>query len=266
MAVIYDARGNEYHGALDSINGLTINDTRTATGVLAAASATASADIQGKATLRVSVNCTSALTGTLVIEGTVDGTNYFTIPFLVESSVTALIIVGKPRADTGTALSAGLHLFTCNVSAYRSVRVRMSSYTSGSVTVALRASLADEQVFARPVPASESVSVQGTANTATTLTLTTPPTGLVTYLVALRLIRASAASVAGIATLAITTTNMQSLGWLVGNGMGAGSTQIDVDWQLGTPLRCPGGACSVSMPAAGLAVLWSANAVYYFDA
>ena len=132
----------------------------------------------------------------------------------------------------------------------------------------MRATSADYRIIAQLSPSLLSVSVQGTAAASATLTLTTPPAGMFLYLTSLRIMRAGAAALAGTAVLAITSTNLQGLAWTVGNASAAGGTQTDVDLQPALPLKAatPASVSSVSMPAPGAGVLWSAQATFYFGA
>ena len=50
MSILYDARGNEFQGSLDTIGGQTITDARVAGATLGALNAEILMDLNGKAT------------------------------------------------------------------------------------------------------------------------------------------------------------------------------------------------------------------------
>ena len=87
-------------------NGSTLNTTNQAMAVL---------DVQG------------TFSGTITVEGTIDGTNYFAVKTTDMSSDT--------RVSTITAAGQ----FSLRVSGYQNFRARISAYTSGSITVYGRA-------------------------------------------------------------------------------------------------------------------------------
>lgn len=107
--------------------------------------------------------------------------------------------------------------------------------------------------------------VQPAANTGVTLTLPAAGAGLFHYIQSIRIVRTSTAALAGAAKLAITTTNLGGRLWDVGNAMAAGGTQIDVAEVWPSPLRSAAAnvATTIVFPAPGLAVLWTAEVVYF---
>jgi hypothetical protein len=256
MSTLYDARGNEFTGALDAIVQSTITDARAQTVTLSALNAEAVVDLGGQAVAMADLR-TAALNATLVFEGTIDGTNYVAVPtFDVQANAYVASVVVTTTLAKQYALTA---------TGFKRLRVRVSAFTSGSVAVALRATLANFLINTALIP-TLSATVTAAANTAATLTLAAPGAGLRHYLTGLEITRNATAALAGTATLVITTTNLPgSLAWSVGNAMVAGGTQIDVSRDFAQPLQssAQNTATTIVCPAPGAAVLWRINAYYY---
>lgn len=195
MALLYDARGNEYYGQLDTIGGITFTDARAATQSLGALNAEALSDLNGHATIAVDIRGT--FVGTAVLEGTIDGTNYLTI---VAYNVATAAYVASVTAAAQLAAS---------VSGYRRVRVRCSAYTSGSIVVAMRATTADFTTIIERIPATSGLTATGAAAAAVTLTIPAPGAGLFQYIDWIRIEHfASALLTAAAAPVIVTTTNL----------------------------------------------------------
>jgi hypothetical protein len=260
MSQILDARGNPYTGSIDTIGGETFTDARTSSATLGAANAEIVMDLNGKAVAVFDIRAT-AMNATLVFEGTLDGTNYYTVPAIINAteSMTAAVVI--------TTINSGT--YTVGVSGYRRVRCRVSAYTSGNCLVYARASTADFAIYARPMPSTLAVTVTGAAAAAATLTIPAAGAGLYHYITSLQIYRNATAALAGTATLVITSTNLPgSLAWSVGNAMVAGGTQPDLVFEPSSPLKSSvaNTATTIVMPAAGAAVLWRANVTYYVGA
>lgn len=256
-SLILDARGNPFQGSIDSIGGETLTDARAATQTLGALNAESLIDIQGKAVVMVDLR-SAAFTGTVVFEGTVDGTNYFAIPAINVSTNAFIASLAGAGAVAGT-------LVALTATGLRRLRVRVSAYTSGNITVALRGSAADYLVNTASIPV-VAVSATAAANTGLTLTIPAPAAGLFNYVTGVEITRNATAALAGTATLVITTTNLPgSLAWSVGNAMAAGGTQKDVETMYTQPVKSTTAATATTivMPVPGVAVLWRATAYYY---
>lgn len=260
MAILYDARGNELVGSLDIVGGQTFTDARTSSGTLSALNAELVMDLNGSATAVFDVRATTANL-TVVFEGTVDGTNYVSLPGfnpVLESYLSSIVI---------TTAHGAAYLIKC--SGFRRIRARVSAFTSGSVVVTGRASRADSIVYAKTIPSNLHVTVTAAANTGATITLPAAGAGLFHYITNIHLCRNATAALAGTATLVITSTNLPgSPAWSVGNAMAAGGTQIDLDYRPTTPLKSSvaNTATTVVMPVPGAAVLWRGNCTYYVGA
>lgn len=123
----------------------------------------------------------------------------------------------------------------------------------------------EDAVISNPTPSNLAVTATAAANTSATATLPAVP-GKYHYITGIVLMRAATAALAGTATLVHTSTNLPgSPAWTVGNAMVAGGTQLDLNFRPGTPLRssAAGVATTITMPAAGAAVLNRIVVTYY---
>jgi len=235
---------------------------------LAAANAESIMDLNGVATVAVDAR-TAAANLTFVFEGTVDGTNYFGLPALAINQLVAAAIASEQYVAGVVVATTTSGLYLIKVSGLRRFRVRVSAYTSGNLTVALRASMGDSIIYAKPIPTVLWVTVTAAANTIATATLPAAGAGLFHYITSINCMRNATALLAGGATLIITSTNLPgSPAWSVGNNMIAGGTQLDVDLQPSSPLKSllANTATTIVMPAAGAAVLNRINVGYYVGA
>jgi len=253
---LYDAP----HSVLDQVTDGEITDPRPIVTTLAAANAESFIDLNGHAVAVFDLR-TAAMSGTLVFEATVDGTNYFALPAFDQAiqQFIASVVVTTTLAKT----------YFVGVSGFRRVRVRVSAYTSGNIACALRASSSDFGIYSWPLPSTLAATVTVAANTAATLTLPAGGVGLFHYITRLEIRRTATAALAGTATLVVTTTNLPgTLAYSFGNAMGAGGTQVDLDADFQNPLKSSvaNTATTIVMPAPGAAVLWRANAYYYLGA
>lgn len=266
MAILYDARGNPVNvGFPDGVTNETITDARPVSASLAALNAEALIDLNGAAIVNLDVR-TAAGNLTYVFEATVDGTNYFSVPAFAQFQLLAAVAVAEqfvPSVVVGTTHSG---VYTVDVAGYRRMRVRVSAYTSGNITVSLRASAADYIVYTRPIPSTLWVTVTAAANTAATATLPAAGAGMFHYITSINITRNATAALAGTATIIHTSTNLPgSPAWSVGNAMAAGGTQIDLNFQPASPLKSSVANTNTTIVAAagGVAVLNRVNVSYY---
>lgn len=259
MAVLFDARGNEYTGILDAITGGTITDTRTLVANLAALNAETLTDLNGHSSAMVHLNAASNATLTVVFEGTIDGTNYFALPAF-DISTQALV--------NSVALAAATiaKIFAIPCAGFKRIRTRVSAWTSGTIAVAQRATVGEiVPQYDPPFPTTLWVTATAAANTGVTATLPAVA-GMFHYITHLDITRNATAALAGTATLVHTTTNLPgSPAWSVGNAMIAGGTQLDMAADFAVPLRSSlvNTATTVVMAAPGAAVLGRINVGYY---
>lgn len=268
-SLILDARGNPFQGALDAIGGETVTDVRVAGATLASLNAELLMDLNGKAVALYDIR-TAAGALTVVFEGTVDGTNYFTLPAMANQQLLAGVIVQETFVPSVVIATTTSGLYTVGVSGFRRVRVRVSAYASGNVTVVARASVADQIIQTRDLPSNLHVTVTAAVNTAATITLPAAGVGLFHYITNIHLVRAAAAAVVGGgAAQVVTSTNLPgSPAWSHGDAMAAGTTAIDLDFTPTTPLKSSvaNTATTIVMPAPGLTILNRGNCSYFVGA
>lgn len=267
MSQILDARGNPFQGSIDSITGETLTDARAATVTLAALNAESLIDIQGKAVIRVDIR-TAAGALTVVAEATVDGTNYFALPMYAEQQLIAAAITQEAFVASVVSATTCSGTYVVGVTGFRRMRIRVSAYTSGNITIALRGSEADEIIYTRAVPSNLHVTATAAANAAATATLP-GVAGLFHYITHINIVRNATAALAGTATIIHTSTNLPGTpAWSVGNAMLAGGTQEDVNYTPTTPLKSlvAGTNTTIVAAAGGAAVLGRVNVSYYLGA
>jgi len=275
-----DARLNEWQGALDAINGITLTDSRTAVNTLNALGSV-SLDIVGKATLMVHLNVSVALNAgtTIILEGTVDGSNFFTVPFFVVQSSTASLVAESITNVVPGGTLIGQYLLCTSTTGFRQMRVRMNAFTTaGTAAVAMRATAADYRIYSQPTPALLNVSQAPAVNTGGTITLP-GVAGLFHYITNFQCTLAMnpATAQTGAASVFVTTTNLPGTpAWVVpicGNaaastgGLGnAGLVIADTSW--GNPLKssAAGVATTFVLPAPGTACQIRGNVQYYLGA
>ena len=270
MSILYDARGNEIRSAFpDAVTGETVTDARPITAVLGALNAESVMDLNGQQTVSYDIR-TAAGNLTVVFEGTIDGVNYFGLPAFAQQQLLVAAIVQESYVGSIVIATTTSGLYTLGVSGLRRVRVRVSAYTSGNVTVAVRGSIADLIVYGKPLPSNLHVTVTAAVNTGATITLPAPAAGLFHYITSIHLARvAAAAVVGGGAAQVITSTNLPgNPAWSRGDALAAGATAIDLDYTPTTPLKSlvAATATTIVMPAPGLTILNRGNCSYYVGA
>jgi hypothetical protein len=261
MTVLYDARGNEWLGSLDQIGGGTITDARTDDATLAALNAELLMDLNGQATVQFDLK-TAAMNATLVFEGTVDGSNYY--------ALTGWNLVTETMLQSVVLTTTSAATYQINSSGFRRVRVRVSAFTSGSVVVTGRASMAPALLYARPVPSTLMVTATAAVNTGATATLAAAGAGLFHYITGYELVKLY--SVIGVAAGAgniITSTNLVgNPAWTTEQVVGAvGSVVRVIQSTLATPLKSSVANTATTFVApAQLQTIWRWNVTYYVGA
>lgn len=149
----------------------------------------------------VSIDLRGTFSLTIEIQGTIDGTNWITIPVRPINTASISYVV----AITGTA--QGVWVGEC--AGYNKVRARVTAFTSGAATATLTAgsALLTDQLrnFTTPLI----VTNTGASGAAVTLTLPAPGAGLRQYLTYLSINRFAAALLtAGTTPVLVTTTNL----------------------------------------------------------
>lgn len=266
MAILYDARGNEIRANFpDTVTNETVTDGRTISATLAAANAEVLMDLNGASVATFYVT-TAAANLTYVFEATIDGTNYFARPGFANFQLLAAAAIAEQYVPSVVVATTHSGAYTVGVSGFRRVRLRVSAYTSGNITVAARASIADSIIWSRPLPSTLHVTATAAANTAATATLPAAGAGMFHYITHINIVRNATAALAGTATIIHTSTNLPgSPAWSVGNAMAAGGTQVDVNYSPATPLKslAANTATTIVAAAGGAAVLNRVNVSYY---
>lgn len=274
-----DARLNEWLGSLDAINNNSLTDPRTAVSTLNAVNGEVFMDLQGKAIAVFDVRAAAANL-TFVFEGTMDGTNYYQLPGLVNSSAAGPTGVTPEAYVMSVAVTATITAsFTVGTSGWRRVRCRVSSFTSGSITVSARASVSDQVIYARPLPALLNVSQAPAANTGATITLPAGGAGLFHYITNFQCTIAMnpATAQTGAAPVFVTTTNLPGTpAWAVpicGNAIAstgglsaAGYVVTDTSWANPLKSSVANTATTFVLPAPGAACTIRGNVQYYLGA
>lgn len=253
MTQFFDVRANPFTGSLDAITAEAITDARAATATVAVLNATTACDLNGKAVVAVDLR-SAAFTGTVVFEGTIDGANWFALTGLV-GTVTVSLVTGAGVVNTQVVVG---------VSGYRSFRVRVSAFTSGSLTVALRASQSDYALLATPPPAPFCVTATAAVNTAVTLTVAANPAGLFHLFTRIHIKRFFVtAGLGGIAPTLVTTTNLPgSLAFSFGTAGAIGTTLEEV-LQPASPIKASASATATTIVCpASTDTIWRVTAHY----
>jgi hypothetical protein len=167
-----------------------------AIGKLAALNAELLLSLNGESSASFDIRGT--FVGTVVVEGSDDGTNFISIPFY--NSVTEVWAT--------TATSAGTFDIPA-ISSLRIIRVRCSAFTSGSVITSLNASLGISMVYSKPIPTTTTGTVTAATGVSATLTLPAPGAGLYHYITRLVIERhISGLLTAGATPIIVTSTNI----------------------------------------------------------
>jgi hypothetical protein len=262
MTVLYDARGNEILGSLiDQIGNGTVTDARVANATLGAVNAEILMDLNGQDTVQFDLR-TAAMNATLVFEGTVDGTNYYSLTgwnYITETMLQSVVIT------TTAAVS-----FQINSAGFRRVRCRVSAFTSGTVVVTGRASVALALAYSRPVPATLMVTATAAVNTASTATLPAAGAGLFHYITSIELVKLYAVvGTASAAGVIITSTNLVGApSWTTEQAAGTlGTAPKVIEKQNQQPLKSSVATTATTFVAPAQAqTIWRWNVMYYVGA
>jgi hypothetical protein len=166
-------------------------------GALASAAAGATVSADGCSSFLLTLSGT--FVATLLVEGSVDGSNWYTMPMRPYNVASTLLVVSATAAGQWVGTNPGF-TFT---------RVRCSAFTSGSASFALANSLdAPGQLYTGTLP-NTTATATGASGAAVTLTIASPGAGLRHYLTNLRIERhTSALLTAGATPTVVTTTNI----------------------------------------------------------
>lgn len=255
MTQILDIRGNEFKGLLDGITNQTMNDIRPLTANLAAVNASCVVDLNGVSVCAVDVRGT--FVGTLVFEGTVDGSNFVQLPGI--NPLTQAIV--NTIAATNTIVMVGC-------TGFKQIRARVSAYTSGTMVVALRASAADYGIVGIPLPTPLHVTATAAVNTGVTATLPAAGAGLFHYITRIHVkLFFATAGLAGATPKLVTTTNLPGTRVLSFPTAGALGTVAEEEISNAQPIKSTTAntATTIVCPAATDSI-WRVSVDYYVGA
>jgi hypothetical protein len=206
----------------------------------------------------VSLDLRGTFTLSVEVAGSVDGVNWTTIPVRPMGQTTIAYQV------TSFSPFAGVLVGKC--SAFRLVRARVVSYTSGAATAVLMADTAPLDDAPVGGMATSTVTVVGAAGAAVTLTVPAPPSGMRNYVTSVVINRFAAAALTAAATpTTVTTTNIAGALALSIPAEAAAQGSID-RWRedFAWPLagNATGTATTFVCPATSN-VIWRATATYF---
>ena len=248
--IIKDSFGNEIK-KLDALAGQSLNDTRIISydlGILNAESVLYCAN-----TNSVAVDVRGTFVGTMVLQYSIDGTNYGTCPIFspqTEQFVSSITATGQfvGHLPSGT----------------KQVRILMTAYTSGLATISMRGSEGDNFLYAKPIPTTLTVQSTAAINLGTTLTVPLA-TNLHHYITKLRLSKYCGATLTPQATpVIVTSANIQNTPSFDFKSLGSqGDSEV---WELdfATPLKSVTAGTNTTFTAPALTgAIWRLTAFYY---
>jgi hypothetical protein len=214
--------------------------------------------IQSDGCSGVSLDLRVAAAMSITVEGTVDGSNWTTIPVRQINVASVLYLA------TITYTTAGVWWGSC--AGYRQIRARVSAYTSGAATATLAATLASIDWTLSGSVTPTLATTTAAAGVAATLTLASPGAGLRHYLTYLSINRFAAALLtAAAAPVVVTTANLPgSLAFSVPADAAAQGTLDRWREDFAFPLvaSAQGTATTIVCPAT-TSVIWRVTAGYY---
>jgi hypothetical protein len=213
--------------------------------------------LNGETTATIDMR-TAAFSGTITIQGTIDGTNYITLSAF--NPLTELWI---------TTFTAAGQWVLPNIAGFKSIRCIATSYTSGAATVTLNASIGKTASILKPIPANLTGTAVGTSGAAVTLTISSGGAGLYHYLCYLRIDRfAVALLTAGATPVTVTTTNISgSIAFSLPADAAAQGTIYTQEISPSNPIKSTtAGTNTTIVCPATTNVIWRVTAVYYVSA
>jgi hypothetical protein len=225
-------------------------------------------DLNGAATATFDIR-TTAGSLTFLFEGTLDGVNYdIPLPAFAIRSLIAGTISAETYVSSVTVATTMTSTYIVGVTGLKGVQVRISAFTSGSINVAARASIADFIIYGKHIPSEFAVGIDGVVNTIATITLPAVA-GLFHYITGIWWYRHSTAALVGTGAFNITTTNLPAtMKWRIGNAIAIGENRIDVDFVPRTPLKSllANTPTTIVAAAPGTGVLTTGLCTYYLGA
>jgi len=240
--------------------GVTLDPRETLflSGVLGALNAELVIPCDGSNT--VAIDLRGTFVASLEVSGTVDGVNYSLIPIKALNAASALYLV--------SATVPGLFIGSCT--SYRSIRIRVIAYTSGSVSATIIADNALLENYLRIGGCSPlAVTNTGAAAAAVTLTLPAPGAGLRQYITSLTISKfATALLTAGATPVLVTTTNLPgSPVYNFAADAALAGTNVDKREEFSRPLAASAQNTAVTFVAPAItSIIWRLTATYFVGA
>jgi hypothetical protein len=225
------------------------------TGGLAAANAELDLGADGAAAVGLVV--TGTYVGTMTVEGSIDGTNWDSIPMRPVNAGGIYVL---------TLASAAVGRWIGPCAGFKQVRVRTSAYTSGTATCYLVADISPLEMLVLPKSLDQSVTNTAAAAVGVTLTLPAPGAGMFHYIGRIIVQRhATAALTANTAPILVTTTNLPGSRVLSfaadAAAQGVVATEII---EPATPIRSSAANTATTLVCPGtVGVIWRATADYF---
>lgn len=170
------------------------------TGPLGAVNATVTQDSDGCSTVALELRGTFSMT--VEVQGTIDGTNWTTIPMRPVNVAGAVAYVASIVGAV-----AGVWVGQCAM--YRKVRAIATAFTSGLATATIGANNAPVDPLAQGLFATNHQTATAVVNTAVTLTLAAPGAGLRHYITSIMIEHFTTALLTAAAVpVIVTTTNI----------------------------------------------------------
>lgn len=252
---IKDTQGNVINH-LDNIGGEVLIDGRTITQTLGAVNAETVLYCQN--TNSVAVEVRNTFVGTMVVQYSIDGTNYDQAPIF--NPITEVFLVNI--STVGKYIS---HL----PSGTNKVRVLMTAYTSGSAFVSLRGSEGDNFIYAKPLPTLLTATGTAAISVSATATLAAGGVGLFHYITRVRISKYVGATLtAAAAPSTVTSTNINNTPSFDFKTLGSlGDSEVmDIDF-TGNPLKATASNTSTTFVAPVLTgAIWKITVFYYLGA
>lgn len=252
MAILRDSFGNEIRN-LDNLGNEAVIDTRVFLQNINTLNGEVTLDCNSINSAVVDIRGT--FVGTFVLEGTINGTDYFQLPtinILTEIFINNITTVG----------SYIVHL----PAACKKLRIRCSAYTSGIANIYLRGNSGDNIIYSKPIPTTSSVTATAAVSTALTLTIPAPGANMFHYITKIIISKYCGVSLTASATpIIVTTTNLATTPSFDFKTLGSlgDSERIALDF-TSNPLKSTTNntATTIVCPVAA-GVIWRVNVFYY---
>lgn len=225
-----------------------------ASGNIAALNGVVTCSTEGCST--VSISITGTYVGILNVEGTIDGVNWDQIPVRPVNQASYAVVLASGASGRWQG----------SISQFSQVRVRMTSYTSGSASAFISSSIGVNSVEAILRATDQHLTATGLVGAAVTLTIPGVANGQFHYFSRLTVQRfAVAALTAGTTPVIVTTTNLPGArSFSIAADAAAQGTIYSETLEAGVPFRSTAGQTATTFVAPATPnVIWRLSADYY---